>query len=144
MIYNGQETGRYRWDQLMKTEKTHFGTLFEINAQREFKFDGRDEDKTDYRIAGHLIDAKWSQSTGGWMLPPEVFGELALVATGDDQASKWSLGIVRIREEYPARRRKPRQEESAQCFGQTLRSVALSRCAFASKCVVTVASRNGG
>ena len=36
MIYNGQETGRYRWAQLMKTEKTHFGTLFEINAQREF------------------------------------------------------------------------------------------------------------
>ena len=42
MIYNGQETGRYRWDQLMKTEKTHFGTLFEINAQREFGFPGGD------------------------------------------------------------------------------------------------------
>lgn len=100
MIYNGQETGRYRWDQLMKTEKTHFGTLFEINAQREFKFEGRDEDKTDYRIAGHLVDAKWSQRRNGWMLPPEVFGELALVATGDDQTSKWSLGLIRIREEY--------------------------------------------
>ncbi|BDE58652.1 hypothetical protein REA19_16680 [Prescottella equi] len=34
MIYNGSETGRYRWDQLMKTEKTHYGTMFEINAQR--------------------------------------------------------------------------------------------------------------
>lgn len=99
MIYNGQETGRYRWDQLMKTEKTHFGTLFEINAQREFEFEGRDEDKTDFRIAGHLVDAKWSQSFGGWMLPPEVFGELAMVATADDSASHWSLGLVRVREE---------------------------------------------
>lgn len=100
MIYNGQETGRYKWDQLMKTEKTHFGTLFEINAQREFRFEGRDEDKTDYRIAGHLVDAKWSQRDGGWMLPPEVFDELALVATADDQNSEWSLGLVRIRPEY--------------------------------------------
>ncbi|SDG15173.1 Restriction endonuclease NaeI [Microbacterium sp. 77mftsu3.1] len=98
MIYNGQETGRFRWDQLMKTEKTHFGTLFEINAQREFEFDGGDA--TDFRIAGHQVDAKWSQSMGGWMLPPEVFGELALVATGDDAESRWSLGLVRVRQEY--------------------------------------------
>ncbi|MDV7102050.1 NaeI family type II restriction endonuclease [Gordonia amicalis] len=97
MIYNGQETGRYRWDQLMKTEKTHFGTLFEINAQREFGFDGGDA--TDYRIAGHQVDAKWSQKMGAWMLPPEVFGELALVATGDDSRSTWSLGLVRVTEE---------------------------------------------
>lgn len=94
VIYNGQETGRYCWSQLMKTEKTHFGTLFEINAQREFEFDGGDS--TDYRIAGHQVDAKWSQKFGGWMLPPEVFGELALVATGDDQKAVWSLGLIRV------------------------------------------------
>lgn len=98
MIYNGQETGRYRWDQLMKTEKTHFGTLFEINAQREFEFEGGDS--TDFRIGGQQVDAKWSQSMGGWMLPPEVFDELALVSTGDDGTSRWSLGLVRVREEY--------------------------------------------
>ena len=27
MLLDGQHTGRYRWDQLYKTEKTHFGTL---------------------------------------------------------------------------------------------------------------------
>lgn len=94
MIYNGQETGRYSWSQLMKTEKTHFGTLFEINAQREFEFESGDT--TDYRIAGHQVDAKWSQSQWGWMLPPEVINELALVATGSDLDSTWSLGLVRI------------------------------------------------
>lgn len=94
MIYNGQETGRYRWDQLMKTEKTHFGTLMEINAQREFEFEGGDT--TDYRISGHQVDAKWSQTSGSWMLPPEVFGELALVVTGSDLESVWSLGLIRI------------------------------------------------
>ena len=102
MIYNGQQTGRYRWDQLMKTEKTHFGTLFEINAQREFGFEGRDDDKTDYRIDGHLVDAKWSQQRGGWMLPPEITDELALVATADDEKSQWSVGLIRIRPEFRA------------------------------------------
>ncbi len=97
MIYNGQETGRYRWDQLMKTEKTHFGTLFEINAQREFKF--VDGVKTDFLIAGQQVDAKWSQKSGGWMLPPEVFGEIALLATANDAESTWSLGLVRVTEE---------------------------------------------
>lgn len=110
MIYNGQETGRYRWDQLMKTEKTHFGTLFEINGQREFEFAGGQE--TDYRIATHQVDAKWSQTNGGWMLPPEVFGELALVATGDDQKSIWSLGLVRVTEE--ARREKGNRDKKSQ------------------------------
>jgi len=94
MVYNGQETGRYRWDQLMKTEKTHFGTLFEINAQREFEFPGGTT--TDFRIAGHQVDAKWSQSLYGWMLPPEVFGELALVGTASDLDAVWSLGLVRV------------------------------------------------
>ncbi len=97
-IYYGQETGRYRWDQLMKTEKTHFGTLFEINAQREFGFAGGKQ--TDFVIAGHQVDAKWSQADGAWMLPPEVFGELALVATGSDQESAWSLGLIRVTEQF--------------------------------------------
>jgi hypothetical protein len=38
MLLDGQHTGRYRWDQLFKTEKTHFGTLVEINLQRAFGF----------------------------------------------------------------------------------------------------------
>lgn len=98
MIYNGPETGRFRWSELMKTEKTHFGTVFEINAQREFGFD--DGDTTDYRIAGHQVDAKWSQDDGKWMLPPEVLDELALVATASDPEAQFSLGLVRVRAEY--------------------------------------------
>ena len=110
VIYNGHETGRYRWDQLMKTEKTHFGTLFEIFAQREFEFEGGKA--TDFSIAGHEVDAKWSQSLHGWMLPPEVFDELALVATANDQSSTWSLGLVRISED--ARREKSNRDKKTQ------------------------------
>jgi hypothetical protein len=33
-LLNGEVTGRYDWKTLFKTEKTHAGTLVEINLQR--------------------------------------------------------------------------------------------------------------
>jgi hypothetical protein len=92
-LYDGQHTGRYNWDQLYKTEKTHFGTLVEINLQRRFKF--ADGDKLDYQIVGLDVDCKYSQRMFGWMLPPEAVGGLCLVLTADDSASSWSAGVVR-------------------------------------------------
>lgn len=92
-LYDGQNTGRYRWEQLHKTEKTHCGTLVEINLHREFKFsDGLD---LDYTIAGHDVDCKYSQRDGGWMIPSEAHGELCLVVTADDTKSTWSAGLIR-------------------------------------------------
>ena len=37
MLLDGQHTGRYRWDQLHKTEKTHAGTLVEIALARALR-----------------------------------------------------------------------------------------------------------
>lgn len=97
-LYDGQRTGRYKWDQLFKTEKTHYGTLIEINLQREFKFaDGID---LDYQIANVDVDCKYSFREGGWMLPPESWDRLILVAIANDESSSWSVGIVRVRPEY--------------------------------------------
>ncbi len=95
-LYDGARTQRYRWDQLFKTEKTHFGTLVEINLQRQFTY--ADGVRLDYSIAGHEVDAKYSQSAGGWMLPPEAVGELCMVITASDQASQFSVGVVRASE----------------------------------------------
>lgn len=94
-LYDGQHTGRYKVEQLHKTEKTHFGTLFEINFRREFDDVIQDGESLDFQIAGHEIDAKYSFKMGGWMLPPESFGELLLVCTANDERSEWALGIVR-------------------------------------------------
>ena len=55
-LYDGQRTGRYRLDQLHKTEKTHCGTLVEINLHREFDFG--DGTVLDYRIADGEVDCK--------------------------------------------------------------------------------------
>jgi hypothetical protein len=94
-LYDGQRTGRYRWDQLHKTEKTHCGTLVEINLHREFNF--QDGATQDYRIAGIDVDCKYSQTHGNWMIPPEAHGHLCLVVwTEDTKTPVWSIGLVRI------------------------------------------------
>ncbi|MEU9410315.1 NaeI family type II restriction endonuclease [Streptomyces sp. NPDC048281] len=97
-LLNGEVTGRYDWKTLFKTEKTHAGTLVEINLQREFRF--ADGEAMDYQIAGIDVDCKYSQQFGGWMIPPEAVGHLCLLAWADDYRSRWSIGLVRIRGEW--------------------------------------------
>ncbi|MGV4986625.1 NaeI family type II restriction endonuclease [Streptomyces sp. NRAIS4] len=97
-LLNGEVTGRYDWRDLYKTERTHAGTLVEINLQREFKF--ADGNAMDYRIAGIEVDCKYSQSFGGWMIPPEARGHLCLLVWASDDDSRWSAGLFRVREEW--------------------------------------------
>ncbi|WP_369378667.1 NaeI family type II restriction endonuclease [Streptomyces sp. cg36] len=97
-LLNGEVTGRYDWKTLFKTEKTHAGTVVEINLQREFKFD--DGIDMDYRIAGSDVDCKYSQAFGGWMIPPEAMGHLCLLVWADDYKSRWSAGLLRIAPEW--------------------------------------------
>ncbi len=96
-LYDGQHTGRWNYDQLRKTEKTHMGTLVEINLHRQFGFD--DGEVTDYRIAGVEVDCKYSMSYGGWELPPESVGQLCLLLTASDVARTWSAGLIRVRKD---------------------------------------------
>ncbi|GAA1441809.1 NaeI family type II restriction endonuclease [Nocardiopsis tropica] len=96
MLLDGQHTGRYRWEQLYKTEKTHFGTLVEINLQREFDFDGGEV--LDYLICGTEVDCKYSQKLGAWMIPPEAVDRLCLGLWASDSESRWSAGLFRAEE----------------------------------------------
>jgi len=93
MLLDGQHTGRYRWDQLYKTEKTHFGTLVEINLQREFGF--ADGIAMDFAICGIDVDCKYSQGLAEWMIPPEALGHIILGLWASDERGRWSLGLVR-------------------------------------------------
>jgi hypothetical protein len=96
MLLDGQRTGRFRWDQLYKTEKTHCGTLVEISLQREFGFHGGHD--LDYEIAGVDVDCKFSQDLWKWMIPPEAVGKLCLVVWASDEKSRWCVGLVRTDE----------------------------------------------
>jgi len=93
MLLDGQHTGRYRWDQLAKTEKTHFGTLAEINLQRAFRFE--DGQSMDFAIRGIDVDCKFSQDPGDWMIPPEASGQLILGLWASDDQGLWSAGLIR-------------------------------------------------
>jgi Restriction endonuclease NaeI len=93
-LYDGQRTGRYKWEQLYKTERTHCGTLVEINLRREFIF--TDGVTLDYQIGGVEVDCKYSQRIGGWMIPPEARDHVCVLASAADTANPtWNIGLVR-------------------------------------------------
>lgn len=100
-IYDGQHTGRFAPEQLAKVEKTHLGSLVEINLQRRLGLD--DGSKLDFRIAGVEVDCKYSQRLGGWMIPPEAVGELCLVVHASDPEATWQMGLVRCSENVLSR-----------------------------------------
>jgi hypothetical protein len=93
MLLDGQHTGRYRWDQLHKTEKTHAGTLVEIALARALQL--ADGTALDYTIAGADVDCKFSHRMGGWMIPPEAGGQLMLLVQASDEDGTWSAGLLR-------------------------------------------------
>jgi hypothetical protein len=93
MLLDGQHTGRYRWDQLHKTEKTHAGTLVEIALARALRL--ADGTALDYTIAGADVDCKFSHRLGGWMIPPEAEGKLLLLVQASDEDGTWSAGLLR-------------------------------------------------
>ncbi|MDN3354623.1 NaeI family type II restriction endonuclease [Actinomadura sp. DC4] len=101
MLLDGQHTGRYRWDELYKTEKTHFGTLVEINLQREFRF--ADGATMDFAICGVDVDCKFSQKLAAWMIPPEAMTHLLLGLWANDDDGLWSAGLIRATEEVLSR-----------------------------------------
>jgi Restriction endonuclease NaeI len=98
LLLDGQHTGRYRWDQLHKTEKTHAGTLVEIGIQRTLGL--ADGTTLDYLIAGSEVDCKFSHRGGGWMIPPEAEGRLLLLVQASDEDGVWSAGLVRASDEH--------------------------------------------
>jgi hypothetical protein len=93
-LLDGQRTGRFDYRDLRKTEKTHMGTLIEINLHREFDLD--DGIAMDYRIAGAEVDCKFSRSPRGWQIPLEAVGHLCLLLWADDQRGLMSGGLIRI------------------------------------------------
>ena len=93
-VLDGPRTMRFRYSELRKTEKTHVGTIVEINLGKEF--DLADGEQMDYRIAGHDVDCKYSMVLGGWELPLESLGHLVLLTWADDDASRWAAGLWRV------------------------------------------------
>lgn len=108
-LLDGQRTGRWAYQHLTKTERTHLGTTVEVNLTKEFAIDNGAD--LDWSIAGLDIDCKFSKDLGGWEIPMEMYlcadhGErsgradhAALLTWINDDTSQWAAGIVRITDE---------------------------------------------
>lgn len=97
--YDGVHTGRFRPEELSKTESAHIGSIVEINIRREFDGFITDGISMDFQINGYDVDCKYSKQPFGWMIPNETVGHYALVVHADDRKGLWRAGFVRISEE---------------------------------------------
>jgi Restriction endonuclease NaeI len=105
-LLDGQRTGRWAYQHLSKTERTHLGTVVEVNLTKEFEFsDGHD---LDWQIAGRDVDCKFSKDLGGWEIPMEMYlcadhgmrqgkaNHIALLTWFDDTTSRWAAGLITV------------------------------------------------
>jgi hypothetical protein len=92
-VIDAPRTGRYRVEQLEKTEKTYIGTKVEIVLRTELGLErGK---RLDNLILGHEVDTKFTIGST-WMIPREAIGELCLLVTGDDNTGSCAMGILRM------------------------------------------------
>ena len=108
-LLDGQRTGRWAYQHLSKTEKTHLGTAVEVNLTKEFEFPNGAH--LDWLIAGRDIDCKFSKDLGGWEIPMEMYlcedhgdrqgkaDHPALVVWLTDDTGGWAAGIITITDE---------------------------------------------
>ena len=95
-VIDGARTGRYRIEQLEKTEKTYIGTKVEIVLRNGLELErGK---VLDNLIGGYEVDTKFSL-TGEWMIPREAIGQICILVQGSDNAGTFSIGLARATDE---------------------------------------------
>jgi hypothetical protein len=91
-VLDGPRTGRCRFPELEKTEKTYVGTKLEILTRHALDLE-RGE-RMDVRVAGHEVDIKWAFASS-WQIPREAVGELCLCIGGRRGLTRLQAGVVR-------------------------------------------------
>ncbi|MFG3508672.1 NaeI family type II restriction endonuclease [Streptomyces sp. NPDC047821] len=95
-LLDGELTGRFRWEELTKSEKAMVGQVVENLMRHDFRFDT--SGSLDIRIAG--VDAELRVTSGStWIIPREAHGHVCVLVRLDHQKGLWSLGVVRATEE---------------------------------------------
>lgn len=91
-VIDGGRTGRWRVEQLAKTEKTYIGTKMEILVRDEFGLPPGPP--LDTQVRGHAVDIKWSESFG-FEIARENVGQICLVIGGSEKTGLFGVGLVR-------------------------------------------------
>jgi hypothetical protein len=92
-VIDGPRTGRYKIEDLEKTEKTYIGTKVEIVIRNALNL--HRGQLLDNLVCGHEVDTKFSLS-GGWMIPREAVAQLCLLVQGNDNSGQFSVGLLRM------------------------------------------------
>ena len=92
-VIDGPRTGRYRLEQLEKTEKTYIGTKVEIVLRAELALDRGHV--LDNLIVGREVDTKFTVGST-WMIPREAVNQLCLLVTGSDNSGTCGIGLLRM------------------------------------------------
>ncbi|MCD2441441.1 hypothetical protein LQ757_04020 [Agromyces sp. SYSU K20354] len=127
-LLDGQRTGRWAYQHLSKTEKTHLGTAVEVNLTKEFEF--ANGVWLDWQIDGIDIDCKFSKDLGGWEIPMEMYrcdahGEQqgkadhpALLTWLNDDRSQWAAGLISVTDSRLRWRHKKDTGESVRAYNR--------------------------
>ncbi|MEV6948776.1 NaeI family type II restriction endonuclease [Streptomyces sp. NPDC051172] len=101
-VLDGPRTGRYRIAELQKPEKTYLGPLVERSFVNTLALPRVDSDDTANLLLPHDIKAAFNFSVtfGGWLFSPEHIGQLVLLLHADDETNRWSLGVIRLRDDF--------------------------------------------
>jgi hypothetical protein len=95
-LFDGERTGRYAWGQLLRGEKTMFGTIVSRLAHKEFELD--DGARNVLAAGGIDFDLRYSQALH-WMFPPEAVGDLVVVVHSDEETGRFGYGVLRLEED---------------------------------------------
>lgn len=90
------KTGRRRYEELEKTEKTYIGTRVEIDLRALL---GLPKGRLDTVILGRDVDIKHTMGVN-WMIPTEAVGHPCLLSAADETRGLCHLGLLVARPEY--------------------------------------------
>ena len=90
------KTGRRRYEELEKTEKTYIGTRVEIELRALL---GLRKGRLDTEILGHDVDIKNTMGTN-WMIPTEAVDHPCILVAADEDRALCYLGLIIARPEY--------------------------------------------
>jgi hypothetical protein len=95
-LLDGERTGRYTWDQLLKNEKMMFGTIVSRLAQKNLGLE--DGERTQFSVGGIEFDLRYALSQH-WTISPELIGELVVLVHADEDTGRYGCGVVRVQED---------------------------------------------
>jgi hypothetical protein len=101
LLYDGARTGRFRWAQLSRHEKTFLGVLVRQETAREFGLS--DGDSLEFRLGDVEFNLAFSTTIGQWTVPQDGRDAVYLLIAGNEDSATVSASVVRATPDFLSR-----------------------------------------